>query len=254
MTNANKITVSTQADGLTLANSAQPRTLLPSHARTVLPPNYFGQLGGVIALRAHGRVSIIAPGATAPGTLTLKLQLVDSAGTRADAFTSGEMAINVVSTIADAPWILDATCCVRVVGQTASLFSFGAWTSHAVIGAPAVGSGGAGVQILPYATAPAVGTTFDATLAQRIDLVARWTVASASNSIALHSFVAEARQTQSARRDDRRSNGPLTAKGIGIESIGGRPRLSFPRQQPYAGVNEPDAENRAGILPWRYRG
>jgi hypothetical protein len=45
--------------------------------------------------------------------------------------------------------------------------------------------------VLPYNAAPAVGTGFDSTAAQLVDLFATWSVANAANSITCHQFLIE---------------------------------------------------------------
>lgn len=66
----------------------------------------------------------------------------------------------------------------------------GEWRSESVIASPAAGAGGIGVLPLP-ASAPAVGTGFDSTAAQTVDLQAQWSVANAGNSIQVHQYVLE---------------------------------------------------------------
>lgn len=176
-----------QGDGSALSNSTTPTSLLPSAAKFKIWANYFESLGKSIRVTAHGRISTVV---TTPGTLTLALRFIDSAATSVDVFTSGAMMLNTTAQT-NTPWILDATIMCRSVGSAATLFGFGKWTSHAVIGAAAIGTGGATTQMLPYNSAPAVGTAFNATLENQIDLFATWSVANASNSITLHSFLIE---------------------------------------------------------------
>jgi len=66
----------------------------------------------------------------------------------------------------------------------------GTWTSEAVIGAALPAAGGAGVHLLPNA-APAVGTGFDSTAAQAVNLFGTWSVANAANSILTHQYMVE---------------------------------------------------------------
>ena len=173
-----------QADGTALASSTTPTSLLPAAAKYKLWANYFESLGKSIRIRAHGRISTLVTG---PGTLTLQLRLTDSAATTVSVFDGGAMTLNIVAQT-NTPWILDVTCMTRSVGSAGTLFGFGTFTSHAVIGAQAIGTGGATSQMLPYNAAPAVGTAFDMTLENRVDLFATWSVNSASNSITLHNY------------------------------------------------------------------
>jgi hypothetical protein len=100
------------------------------------------------------------------------------------------MTLNIVAKT-NVPWILEMWAHCRLIGAAATLFPFGRFTSEAVIGAAAPAAGGATSHMLTYNTAPAVGTAFDATLEQRVDLFGTWSVNSGSNSITVHSFLLE---------------------------------------------------------------
>lgn len=166
-------------DGTALSNSTTPTSILPSARKVTLPSYFFDRVGKALILRAAGRISTVV---TTPGTLTLELKL----GSIVVA-TSGAMTLNT-SAQTNTPWVLEMECALRTIGAgtAATLFMQGLFRSHAVIGSSAIGSGGAGCQMLPYNAAPAVGNGFDATASQLLDLFATWSVANASNSIQLH--------------------------------------------------------------------
>ena len=171
------------ADGAALANSTTPTSLLPVTAKPTLPANYLFA-GKMLRVRATGRVSTLV---TSPGTLSLDLRFGSVA-----VFGGGAMTLNTTAQT-NVNWIYDVILTVRAVGSStsANVLGQGVWMSHAVIGASAIGTAGAGVQMLPYNTAPAVGTGFDSTAAQAVDLFATWSVANASNSITCHQFIIE---------------------------------------------------------------
>lgn len=171
------------ADGAALTNSTTPTSLLPVIARPTLPANYLFA-GKMFRVRASGRISTVV---TTPGTLALDLRLG-----AVNVFGSGAMALNVVAQT-NVNWEYDALLTVRAVGATttANVLGQGTWRSHAVIGAPAPTAGGAGVHMLPFNAAPVVGTGFDSTAAQLVDLFATWSVANAANSIQCHQFIIE---------------------------------------------------------------
>jgi hypothetical protein len=102
------------------------------------------------------------------------------------------MALNIVAKT-NVPWILEWIMTCRAIGSgtTSNLMHQGAWTSEAVIGSPLPSAGGAGTHLLPNA-APAVGTGFDSTAAQTVDLFGTWSVANAANSIQVHQYKIEA--------------------------------------------------------------
>ncbi len=170
-------------DGAALTNTTTATSLLPVIAKPTLPANYLFA-GKMFRVRATGRISTVV---TTPGTLTIDFRLGS-----VNVFSSGAMALNIVAQT-NTPWIYDAIMTVRAVGATttANILGQGLWTSHAVIGASAIGTAGAASQIMPYNTAPAVGTGFDSTAAQLVDLFGTWSVANAANSITCHQFIVE---------------------------------------------------------------
>lgn len=181
------VLVCTQADGTALASSTTTTSLLPASAKTKIWPLFCRNAEKILKVTAHGRISTVV---TTPGTLTLAVRFTDSAATAVDVFSSGAMTLNTTAQT-NTPWILEAYMHVRALGSAATLFGWGRWTSHAVIGSAAIGTGGASTQLLPYNAAPAVGTAFNATLENQVDLMGTWTVNSASNSITCHSFILE---------------------------------------------------------------
>lgn len=167
-------------DGAALANSTSPTSLLPASAKeAAFGIGHFAR-GKVVAFEFSGRISTVV---TTPGTLTLAFRIGS-----VDVFSSGAMTLNTTAQT-NTHWTLrgELVCRATGTGTSTTLFPKGCtFTSHAVIGSPAPTAGGAGVHLLPYNTAPAVGSGFDFTGAQGVDLMATWSVANASNSITLH--------------------------------------------------------------------
>jgi hypothetical protein len=170
-------------DGAALGNSTSIVSLVPAYNLLSLPPNWW-YIGRKLHVTATGRISNIV---TTPGTLTLSMYL----GSVIVA-TGGAMTLNVVAKT-NVPWYLDWTLTCRAVGATttANLFHQGTWTSEAVVGSPLPSAGGAGTHLLPNA-APAVGTGFDSTAAQVLDMRASWSIANAGNTIQVHQYRVEA--------------------------------------------------------------
>jgi hypothetical protein len=167
-------------NGTALANSTTQTSLLPATAKGAYVEAGSLEVGSVIAFMFSGRISNIV---TTPGTLALALRLGS-----VDVFASGAMALNVVAKT-DVHWMLEGELVVRAIGLSTSttLFPKGCrWTSHSVIGAAAPTAGGAESHLLPFNAAPAVGSGFDFSASQLIDLMATWSVANAGNSIQLH--------------------------------------------------------------------
>lgn len=169
----------TGEDGTALASSTTATSILPAARKFTLPSYFFDNPGKALLLRASGRISTVV---TTPGTLTLEVRF----GSIVVA-SSGAMSLNTTAQT-NVNWLLDWTLTARTIGAStsATLFHQGTWESHAVIGSAAPTAGGAGQHMLPYNAAPAVGTGFDSTAAQTVDLFATWSVNNASNSIQCH--------------------------------------------------------------------
>jgi hypothetical protein len=178
--------ISAQVDGVALTNSTTPTSILggtgtgASQAKVTLPANYFAT-GKILRVTAAGRISTLV---TSPGTLTLDIRfgavVVANGGTM------------VLSTTAktNVAWYLQWLLTCRAIGSgtVANLMHQGFWTSEAA-GATTV-AGEAKTILLPQ-SAPAVGTGFDSTASQSVDLFGTWSVANASNSIQTHQFMIE---------------------------------------------------------------
>jgi hypothetical protein len=178
--------VSQQADGTALNTSTTETSILSGQAKYTVPANFLSDVGQTLRIRAMGRISNIV---TSPGTLTLRVKMGPTS--TIIAATSGALALNIVAKT-NVTWILDWDLTVRSVGSStaATFMHSGSWQSESVIGSPAAGAGGASAHIIP-ASAPAVGTGFDSTVANVLDLTAQWSTSNAANSIQVHSFKLE---------------------------------------------------------------
>jgi len=173
--------IAQQADGAALASSTTATSILLGQAKQTIPAGYFDAIGKSMTVKASGRVSTVV---TTPGTLTLDIRF----GSVIVA-TSQAIALNVTAQT-NATWDLEWNLTARAVGSStsANLMHVGKWISRASLNAPAVGTtNGVGTVLIPD-TAPAVGTGFDSTAAQTVDLFATWSVSNASNSILCHMF------------------------------------------------------------------
>lgn len=168
-------------DGTAVANTTTASRLMSAVRKiATLPAGYFDRVGRMLAFEFSGRISTVV---TTPGTLTLALRLGSI-----DVFSSGAMSLNTTAQT-NVHWSLKGELVARAIGDSTSttLFPKGCeFRSHAVIGSPAPTAGGAGVHLLPYNAAPAVGSGFDNSVSQLIDLYATWSVANAANSLQLH--------------------------------------------------------------------
>lgn len=175
-----QVLVAAQGDGSALGNSTTATSILPTAAKFTLPANFFDHPGQVLRLNAWGRVSNIV---TTPGTLTLDVRFGSTV-----VFNGGAMALNTTAKT-NVSWRLIAMLTCRSVGSgtAATLFGMGDWCSESAVGSA---SGVANDMMIP-ASAPAVGTGFDSTASQVVDLFATWSIANAGNTIQLHQFTLE---------------------------------------------------------------
>ena len=178
-----ELVASAPTDGPTLTNVITATSLLVATAKPVLPAQYFDKAGKGLRIRVKGRFSTVV---TTPGTFTFDIRF----GTTV-VFTGGAMALNTVAQT-NATFDLDATLVSRSIGSGTggTVLGIASFVSRAVVGSAAAGTAGAGELLLPD-TAPVVGTGFDSTTAQTIDVFGTWSVASASNSITVHQLLIE---------------------------------------------------------------
>ena len=170
-----------QADGVALTNSATATAIEAAQAKTTIQPNIILP-NSMFRVVAGGRISTLT---AAPGTLTLDMRI----GGSTVIWTGGAMSLDVTAQT-NASWLLEAYLMTRATGNVASFIGIGTWTSRAVIGSGALAATGVGTLVLPD-TAPVVGSTFDNTTSQTLDLFATWSVANAANSIQTHIFTIE---------------------------------------------------------------
>jgi hypothetical protein len=171
-----------QTDGTALTNSTTATNILHASGIPTLAAGSL-QVGSTIKVMVKGRVSTLA---TTPGTLTLDVRFGSVV-----VFNGGAMTLNTTAQT-NATFEFEALLTVRALGTStsANVLGTGRFTSRAVVGSAAAGSGGANSLLLPD-TAPAVGTGFDSTTAQAINVFATWQTASASNSIQTHQSLIE---------------------------------------------------------------
>ena len=173
--------ISQAVDGTALTASTTPTSILHVTGKKTIQPNDL-KVGDRLTIDAHGRVSNII---TTPGTLTLEVRLGPASAIAVA--SSGAMALNIVAKT-NVPWQLHWELELRAVGSgtSANFMHQGHWISESVIGAALPSAGGAGVHLLPNA-APGVGTGFDSTGLNLLDLFATWSLNNA-NSITLHGY------------------------------------------------------------------
>jgi hypothetical protein len=176
-----QVIVSAYTDGPTLT-AAAAASMVPTYVPTTLPAGYW-QIGRVWRLTASGRISCAV---TTPGTARFNVR--HAAITVWDSLA---IPLNVVAKT-NVSWFMEVLLTCRSVGSgtSATLFGSGYWLSEANILTPLPSTGpGPGGQLVPYNTAPVVGTGFDSTLANTLDFQFTQTVA--TGSFTLHQMLVE---------------------------------------------------------------
>lgn len=166
-------------DGPTLT-AAAAASCIPTASRLILPNNFW-HVGKELLIDISGRISCAV---TTPGTARFDLRTGPS-GTIV-AFDTGALNLNIVAKT-NVPWRLQAKLTCRAVGNGAltTLFGVGTFQSEAVVGSPLPSAGGNGTLLCPVG-APAVGTGFDNTAANALDMFFTQTVA--TGSLVVHQY------------------------------------------------------------------
>ena len=172
-----QVLISAQSDGTTLT-AAATASCLPAQAKYTLPANFFSYIGQQLQVKAYGRISSVI---TTPGTAQFDVRFASTS-----VFAGGAVLLDTVAGHTNVGWSLDIIMTARAVGSTANLFGVGTWTCEDILGVPASAPKGVLSAILPWNTAPAVGSNFDGTTSQVVDINFTQTVA--TGSLTLHGY------------------------------------------------------------------
>lgn len=171
-------------DGTQISNSTTQASIIPAANKWTFPAGWLqDQRGKKLKIKAFGRVSCVV---TTPGTLLFAVQMGPTSNIAA--FAPAAFNLNVVAKT-NVTWDLEIDLVLRTYGSgTAAAFMGKAmFTSEAVVGSPVNTAGGNGSLLLP-ASAPAVGTGFDSSVANVLDLQAKFSVATSPTNLTLHGY------------------------------------------------------------------
>jgi hypothetical protein len=171
--------VTAQIDGTALGNTVTPTSIIPPAAVFTIPANFF-EIGKKLNIRIGGRISNINP---TPGTFTLDVRFGAII-----AATSPALALNTAAAKTNVSFLAELELTCRAIGNstTANVMMMGKIISESF----ALGATGVGLLTLP-ASAPAVGTGFDSTVAIAINVFGTWSVNNAGNTIQVHTYELE---------------------------------------------------------------
>src|SRR5882724_1494220 len=150
------------ADGPTLT-AAAAATCIPANSKITLPNNYF-YIGKQWLVKASGRISSVI---TTPGTARFDIRIGGVI-----AFDSQAILLDTVAGHTTVGWDLEIMLTCRAVGNgtVTQLWGVGKWACEDILGVPATAPKGVLVALLPWNTTPALGTGFDNTLANTLDM------------------------------------------------------------------------------------
>jgi hypothetical protein len=168
-------------DGPTLT-SAAAASCIPTPNKITLPNNYW-EIGKQWRVRASGRISSVI---TTPGTARFDIRMG-----AVIAFDSQAILLDTVAAHTTVGWDLEILLTCRAIGASTAtqLFGAGKWTCEDILGTPATAPKGCLTAILPWNTTPALGTGFDNTAANTVDMFFTQTVG--TGSLTVHQYQIE---------------------------------------------------------------
>lgn len=185
-----ELLVSSQVDGPALNTSVTATSLLPTHAKYVLPAGFFDVPGKALRIKAAGRLSNVV---TTPGTFTLDVRMGPASPPTIVVFNGGAMQMSTTAHVTLPVWF-DIMLTCRTVGSGTTATLMGQGTAHGQplsLTAVADSTTDVGTLMLPNVT-PVVGTGFDSTVANIIDLFGTFSISNAGNGITIHQYWLEA--------------------------------------------------------------
>lgn len=168
-----------QAAGPTLSNSTTQTSILNPQAQITLPAGFLAYIGQRLLIRASGQISNVV---TTPGTLTLQVMFGATS-----VFSSGAMQMSTTAHTT-LPFMMDIELTVRAVGSSANLMGQGRITSQVLSLTAVADSTTTPATLLMPNTTPAVGSNFDSTATQKVDLQATFSVATSPTNITLQQY------------------------------------------------------------------
>lgn len=175
------IIVQSVTDGPALT-AAAAASCVPTPNVFTLPNNYW-EIGKQWRITMTGRISSVI---TTPGTARFDVRIGGVI-----VFDSLAILLDTVAAHTNVGWRLDIflTCRTIGAGTATTLFGNGLWTCEDILGVPAAAPKGVLVAMLPWNTAPVVGTGFNNTLANLVDIF--FTQTAATGSMTVHQYQIE---------------------------------------------------------------
>lgn len=162
-------------DGPTLT-AAAAASCIPTPNKITLPTNYW-EVGKQWRVTLAGRLSTVI---TTPGTIRWDIRIGAVV-----AWDSLAILPDTVAAHTNMPFKLEVFLTCRSIGAStaATLFGVGVLFSEDILGTPAASPKAAVIAMLPWNTAPVVGTGFDSTTINTVDVFFTQTVATGSMTV-----------------------------------------------------------------------
>lgn len=178
---------SAQSDGPAKSSFTTAVSILPDHARYVIPGGSSGQslywAGQQLRLTASGRISNVV---TSQPTFTFEVRMGPASAVVA--FSTGALTCSTTAHT-NLPWWLDVLLTLRSPGATAAFMGQAIVHSQVFVASGATADGAnTHTMLMGPNTAPTVGSTFDTTGANMLDLFCGCSASNASNAITLHQY------------------------------------------------------------------
>lgn len=175
--------VALNAAGTALNTFTTAVTILPGQALITLPANYF-QVGRALRITAAGSLSNIV---TTPGTVHFQVKLGSVV-----AFTTGNLQLSTDAHTTLPFWLQVLLTCRAVGASTsANLMGQGVIFSQCLARTAVADDTYSMATLLAPATAPAVGTGFDSTAANELNLFCGFSISDVGNQVQLQQYVVE---------------------------------------------------------------
>src|SRR5258708_166954 len=173
--------VAQQGAGTSFGSFTTAKTVINAEALRTLPSGYFS-IGKSLHIKVRGGIGTLV---TTPGTIVFQVMIGSVI-----AFSTGAMQLNATAHT-NLPFALDIELTCRSIGaSTAATLMGQAVVAGKMLTVTAGQTDGANSNtiLLAPATAPAVGTGFDSTIASILDFWAGFSISDAANTIKIEQY------------------------------------------------------------------
>jgi len=180
--------VSHQSGGTSFGTYTTSKSVINPQALYTIPPGFM-TIGKALEIDIMGGIGTLV---TTPGTITFEVKLGPTANIVV--FTTGTMQLNATAHTNLPFWVKILLTC-RAVGSTTAANLMGqAWAMGTMFTVTAAQTDGVNSQTIMAApkTAPAVGTGFDSTVANILDLWVGFSISDAANTIKIEQYTVKA--------------------------------------------------------------